>query len=64
MDFGAEPHPLVIAIAAMGKSPFLISKSTINRPFSIAMLVYWKVCGMKPAQKTCAISRFCLKLVC
>ena len=50
--------------SSYGKSPFLISKSTINRPFSIAILFYWRVCGMKPAQKTCAISRFCLKQVC
>ena len=33
---GKQPH-------SYGRLPFFMGKSTINRPCSIAMLVYWRV---------------------
>jgi len=39
-----------------GKSPFLMGKSTINGPFSIAMLVYQRVTGLRLHPGSCELN--------
>ena len=43
LKFPWTMYPLVNVYIAMEKAPCLVGNSSINRPFSIAILFYWRV---------------------